>query len=76
MNASPDSLFPAIEPYRSSRLAVDDLHTLYWEECGNPQGVPVLFLHGGSGVGLSPRHRQFFNPAHRVCGADPASRAQ
>ena len=63
MNASPDSLFPPIEPYRSGRLAVDDLHTLYWEECGNPQGVPVLFLHGGPGAGLSPRHRQFFDPS-------------
>ena len=57
-------LFPAIEPYRSGRLAVDDLHTLYWEECGNPEGEPVLFLHGGPGGGLSPRHRRFFDPAH------------
>ena len=57
-------LFPPIEPYRNGRLAVDELHTLYWEECGNPQGVPVLFLHGGPGAGLSPRHRQFFDPAH------------
>ncbi|WP_296490605.1 prolyl aminopeptidase [Rhodoferax sp.] len=60
---SPDPLFPPIQPYRSGRLAVDDLHSLYWEECGNPQGVPVLFLHGGPGAGLSPRHRQFFDPA-------------
>jgi len=59
----PDPLFPPIEPLRSGRLAVDDLHSLYWEECGNPQGVPVLFLHGGPGAGLSPRHRQFFDPA-------------
>jgi proline iminopeptidase len=44
-------------------LAVDALHTLYWEECGNPQGVPVLFLHGGPGAGLSKAHRQFFDPA-------------
>jgi proline iminopeptidase len=57
-------LFPPIEPYRSGRLAVDDLHTLYWEECGNAHGVPVLFLHGGPGAGLSPRHRQFFDPAY------------
>jgi len=57
-------LFPAIEPYRSGMLAVDDLHTLYWEECGNPDGVPVLFLHGGPGGGLSPKHRRFFDPAH------------
>jgi len=59
-----DPLFPPIEPYRHGRLAVDDLHTLYWEECGNPKGEPVLFLHGGPGGGLSPRHRRFFDPAH------------
>ena len=57
------ALFPPIEPYRTGRLAVDDIHSLYWEECGNPSGVPVLFLHGGPGSGLSPRHRQFFDPA-------------
>lgn len=57
-------VFAPIEPYRSGHLPVDNLHTLYWEECGNPQGVPVLFLHGGPGAGLSPRHRQFFDPAH------------
>lgn len=61
--ASPVAVYPPIEPYRSGMLAVDDLHTLYWEECGNPHGVPVLFLHGGPGGGLSPRHRQFFDPA-------------
>jgi proline iminopeptidase len=58
------SLFPPLQPHRSGMLAVDDIHTLYWEECGNPQGVPVLFLHGGPGAGLSPKHRQFFDPAH------------
>jgi proline iminopeptidase len=63
-NALESVLFPAIEPYRSGTLPVDSLHTLYWEECGNPDGEPVLFLHGGPGGGLSPRHRRFFNPAH------------
>ena len=57
-------LFPAIAPYRNGTLPVDALHTLYWEECGNPEGQPVLFLHGGPGGGLSPRHRRFFDPAH------------
>jgi proline iminopeptidase len=57
-------LFPPIEPYRSGFLAVSDLHSLYWEECGNPDGEPVLFLHGGPGGGLSPRYRQFFDPSH------------
>jgi len=57
-------LYPPLEPHRTGRLPVDDIHTLYWEECGNPNGVPVLFLHGGPGAGLSPRHRQFFDPAY------------
>lgn len=58
------TVFPEIEPYRSGTLAVDELHTLYWEECGNPDGQPVLFLHGGPGAGTSPSHRRFFDPAH------------
>ncbi|WP_219118646.1 prolyl aminopeptidase [Janthinobacterium sp. UMAB-56] len=61
----PDSLsplFPALTPNRHGMLAVDDIHTLYWEECGNPDGIPVLFLHGGPGAGLSPQHRRFFDP--------------
>jgi proline iminopeptidase len=57
-------LFPPLEPYRSGMLAVDDMHTLYWEESGNPAGVPVLFLHGGPGAGTSPQHRRFFDPRH------------
>ncbi|MCX7275938.1 MAG: prolyl aminopeptidase [Burkholderiales bacterium] len=57
-------VYPPVEPYRSGTLAVDDIHTLYWEECGNPDGVPVLFLHGGPGSGTSPKHRQFFDPAY------------
>lgn len=55
-------LFPPIEPYAQGTLSVDDLHTLYWEECGNPDGVPVVFLHGGPGAGASPVHRRFFDP--------------
>lgn len=61
----PDSLsplFPALMPNRHGMLAVDDIHTIYWEECGNPDGIPVLFLHGGPGAGLSPQHRRFFDP--------------
>ncbi len=57
-------LFPSIEPYRTGMLPVDDIHTLYWEECGNPAGMPVLFLHGGPGAGLNTTHRRFFDPAH------------
>ncbi len=56
-------LFPPIEPYAKGMLRVDDIHMLYWEECGNPAGVPVLFLHGGPGAGATPTHRRFFDPA-------------
>jgi proline iminopeptidase len=56
-------LYPEIEPYRTHRLAVDGLHTLHVEECGNPAGMPVVFLHGGPGAGISAYHRRFFDPA-------------
>jgi proline iminopeptidase len=56
-------LYPAIEPYESGHLQVARPHSIYWEECGNPDGVPVLFLHGGPGAGFSPGHRRFFDPA-------------
>jgi proline iminopeptidase len=57
------TMYPEIEPYRTHHIAVDGGHTLYVEECGNPQGLPVVFLHGGPGAGLSPYHRRFFDPA-------------
>jgi proline iminopeptidase len=56
-------LYPEIEPYHTHRLAVDALHTLHVEECGNPLGLPVIFLHGGPGAGLSTYHRRFFDPS-------------
>ncbi|ARN85370.1 prolyl aminopeptidase [Candidatus Nucleicultrix amoebiphila] len=55
-------LFPAIEPYDSGYLSVDELHQIYWEQCGNPQGVPIVFIHGGPGAGSSPGSRRFFDP--------------
>jgi proline iminopeptidase len=55
-------LYPAIEPYRSGFLPVSDLHTIYYEEVGNPQGKPVVFLHGGPGGGIEPVYRQYFDP--------------
>ena len=56
------TLYPAIEPYVRHTLDVDKPHRLYLEECGNPRGIPVLFIHGGPGGGCEPYHRQFFNP--------------
>ena len=61
--STPRELYPPIEPHTTGRLAVDDLHTLYWEECGNPAGAPVVFLHGGPGGGCSATSRRFFDPA-------------
>ena len=55
--------YPAIEPYDSGLLKVSPLHTLYYEQCGNPRGKPVVFLHGGPGAGCNARSRQFFDPA-------------
>ncbi|MDG6774512.1 prolyl aminopeptidase [Thiomicrorhabdus sp. ZW0627] len=57
-----DPLYPPTEPYAQHSLQVDHQHTLHVEECGNPDGIPILFIHGGPGGGYSPVHRQFFNP--------------
>src|SRR5574341_1960794 len=57
-------LYPEIEPYSTGALGLDGVHTMYWEQSGNPEGAPVLFLHGGPGAGASPAHRRFFDPAH------------
>lgn len=57
-------LFPSITPYSSGYLAVDEPHEIYWEQSGNPDGVPIVFFHGGPGAGCAPIHRQFFDPNH------------
>jgi proline iminopeptidase len=56
-------LYPAIEPSRQGHLAVGDGHEVYWEECGNPDGKPVVFIHGGPGAGCDAKSRRFFDPA-------------
>ncbi|XP_027112723.1 proline iminopeptidase-like [Coffea arabica] len=56
-------LYLDIEPYSTGFLKVSDLHTIYWEQSGNPNGHPVVFLHGGPGGGTSPNNRKFFDPA-------------
>jgi len=55
-------LYPAIEPHKTGRLRVSDVHELYFEESGNPNGKPVVFLHGGPGGGSEPKQRRFFDP--------------
>ncbi|BEV72854.1 MULTISPECIES: prolyl aminopeptidase [unclassified Paludibacterium] len=55
-------LYPAIAPYESGMLRLDELHQMYWEQCGRPDGFPVLYLHGGPGDGCAPMCRQLFDP--------------
>jgi len=55
-------LFPEIGPYETGFLPLSDGHVMYWEQVGNPRGVPVLFLHGGPGAGAGIIHRRFFDP--------------
>ena len=63
--------YPEIEPYRTGRLNVSDLHEIYFEECGNPAGKPVVHLHGGPGGGSEPMHRRNFDPAtYRIVSFD------
>lgn len=57
-----EHFYPPVEPYRTGRLEVDPPHSLYWEECGNPDGAPILFVHGGPGAGCSDFDRRFFDP--------------
>lgn len=59
----PTQLYPPIEPFASAHLDVGSGHRIYYEQNGNPDGIPVLFLHGGPGGGCSPRSRRFFDPA-------------
>jgi proline iminopeptidase len=56
-------LYPAIEPFRTGHLKVSDVHEVYFEESGNPEGKPVVFLHGGPGGGSDGKYRRFFDPA-------------
>jgi len=58
-----DALYPPIEARRTGSLDVGDGHVLHWEESGNPDGLPAVFLHGGPGSGCEPWHRRFFDPA-------------
>jgi len=58
------SAYPPIEPYRTGRLKVSGGHEIFFEEVGNPQGQPVVFIHGGPGGGTEPAHRRYFDPKH------------
>jgi len=55
-------LYPMIEPYSTGMLPVSELHTIFWERTGNPNGQPVIVIHGGPGGGSQPSYRQYFDP--------------
>lgn len=57
-------LYPEIEPYDTGFLQVSPLHKVYYEQCGNPKGKPVVFVHGGPGAGCNAKSRRFFDPQH------------
>ena len=57
------ALYPPVEPFASGMLKVSELHTLYYEQSGNPHGKPAVFVHGGPGGGTSAKCRRFFDPA-------------
>ena len=61
--SSATALYPAIDPFDQRTLDVGDGHTVYVEQCGNPDGLPAVVLHGGPGGGCSPLMRRFFDPA-------------
>lgn len=58
------ALYPEIEPFDTGTLQVDARHRLYYEQCGNPAGKPVVLLHGGPGAGCGPKMRRFHDPRH------------
>ena len=69
-----DTLYPAIEPHDHGMLDVGDGHRMYWEACGDPDGVPALVVHGGPGSGCTPWHRRLFDPgAYRIVLFDQRS---
>lgn len=57
------ALYPAFATNKSGFLKVSDLHNVYWEECGNPQGLPVVYVHGGPGGGINDGDRRYFDPS-------------
>lgn len=58
----PLNLYPEIEPFDHGQIKVSDIHSLYYEQVGNPKGVPIVFLHGGPGGGIIPEYRRYFDP--------------
>ena len=57
-------LYTQFNAYDDDFLKVSDLHTIHYEQSGNPDGQPVIILHGGPGGGMSPQYRRYFNPEH------------
>ncbi|MEP7275510.1 MAG: alpha/beta fold hydrolase, partial [Betaproteobacteria bacterium] len=56
-------LYPACQPSATGMLQLDLRHAMHWEVCGNPAGVPLVFIHGGPGGGSLPHHRRYYDPS-------------
>jgi proline iminopeptidase len=56
-------LYPECTPYASGQNVINSRHSMHWEMCGNPDGVPLVFLHGGPGGGSLPHHRRYYDPS-------------
>jgi len=70
-------VYPLLEPFDHGFLETGDGHTVYWELCGNPDGRPAVFLHGGPGAGWTPDHRRLFDPArYRILLFDQRGRGR
>lgn len=63
MTTSLRTLYPEIEPFQTGRLKVSDVHEIYFEQSGNPEGKPAIFVHGGPGGGSNPAHRRYHDPS-------------
>jgi proline iminopeptidase len=61
-NSAASFLYPMVEPFDQRKIDVGDSHTVYVEQCGAPNGIPVIVLHGGPGGGCSPMMRRYFDP--------------
>ena len=61
-HADRPTLYPKIEPFGEGMLSLGGDHEMYWEQSGNPDGMPVVFLHGGPGAGANAAHRRYFDP--------------
>lgn len=65
-STDPGGLYDSTLPFKTDFLQVDETHSIYYEISGNPNGLPIVFIHGGPGGGTTPSHRRFFDPKGKI----------